>query len=213
MSIISKLKSIPEPYLSELVLYGEAYGLKTPERTAHFVAQAKHESGGFKTLSENLNYSKDGLMKVFKKYFPDDLTAKSYARQPERIANRVYANRIGNGDEKSGDGWKYRGRGIFQLTGRANYTAFGHYIKEDIENNPDLLLTAEFAVKSALWFWVKNGLNEISDRGITDDVIKAVTLKINGGYTHLSERIRLFKECYAELTENSSSTTIQNQTT
>lgn len=209
MSIISKLKSVPEPYLSELIISADAYGLKTAERIAHFVSQAKHESNGFKSISENLNYSKEGLMKVFKKYFPDDLTAKSYARQPEKIANRVYANRIGNGDEASGDGWKYRGRGIFQLTGRANYAAFGHYIKEDIENNPDLLITPEFAVKSALWFWFKNKLNEISDLGAAEDVIKAVTLKINGGYTHLSERIKIFKECYSELNENSN-TTIQN---
>ena len=189
--------NIPLRILSELELSSKQYGLNTPQRIAHFVSQARHESQGFTRLVENLNYSAEGLLNVFPKYFADLLTAKAYERQPEKIANRVYANRNGNGDETSADGWKSRGRGIFMLTGRYNYNACGIYFGEDFINNPNLLQTEEWAVKTALWYWVKNGLNDIADMGITDDVVKKITLKINGGYKHLSERIELFKTNYA----------------
>lgn len=191
--------NIPLRILSELELSAKEYGLNTPQRIAHFVSQARHESQGFTRLTENLNYSAEGLINVFPKYFPDLLTAKAYERQPEKIANRVYANRMGNGDEVSGEGWKYRGRGIFMLTGKYNYNAAGIYFKEDFVTNPDLVQTEEWAVKTALWYWTKNGLNDIAQEGIGSDIVKKITLKINGGYKHLNERIELFKTNYALL--------------
>jgi putative chitinase len=160
----------------------------SPSRAAHFFAQTAHESGGFKSFSENLNYSAKGLRQIFGKYFKTDLEAQMYARQPERIANRVYANRMGNGPESSGDGWKFRGRGALQCTGRATYQAFADYIgRPDIMKNPDIVAT-ELAFESALWFFDKNKLWSICDRGVNDAAILALTKRINGGTHGLDDR-------------------------
>jgi putative chitinase len=149
-----------------------------------FLSQLAHESGNFQFTSENLNYSADALRRVFGKYFPTDAEAQKYARQPERIANRVYANRMGNGSETSGDGWKYRGRGLIQLTGKDNYAAFATQNKNNALQNPDLVAEPEMAVESAGWFWATNRLNQLADTGD----VKAVTRRINGGFNGLADR-------------------------
>ena len=160
----------------------------SPNRAAHFFAQTAHESGNFKTFSENLNYSAKGLRGIFGKYFPTDLSAQMYARQPERIANRVYANRMGNGPESSGDGWKYRGRGALQLTGKFSYQAFADYIgRPDIMKNPDLVAT-ELCFESALWFFDRNKLWSICDRGVNESAIVALTKRVNGGLHGIDDR-------------------------
>lgn len=160
----------------------------SPNRAAHFFAQTAHESGGFKAFSENLNYGAKGLRGIFRKYFPTDALARSYERQPQKIANRVYANRMGNGDEASGDGWKYRGRGALQLTGKSNYQAFSDYIgRPDVMTNPDLV-AGELCFESALWFFDKNKLWGICDQGINDAAILALTKRINGGTHGLDDR-------------------------
>jgi putative chitinase len=158
-------------------------------RAAHFFAQTAHESGNFKAFSENLNYSAKGLQGVFRKYFPTDALARQYERQPQKIANRVYANRMGNGPESSGDGWKYRGRGPLQLTGKDNYRAFGRYIgrEQEILDNPDLVAT-ELGFESALWFFDANKLWSICDQGINDAAILQLTKRINGGTHGLDDR-------------------------
>jgi len=159
----------------------------TPERAAHFFAQTFHETGGYKAFSENLNYSSSGLQKTFGKYFPG-LLEEQYAKKPEKIANRVYANRMGNGDEQSGDGWKYRGRGALQLTGKSNYKAFSDYLKNPlIMEQPDLVAT-DYAFESALFFFDKNKLWSICDKGVTKATILSLTKKINGGTNGLEER-------------------------
>lgn len=171
----------------------------TPSRAAHFFGQTSHESGGFTVFSENLNYSAAGLDKIFGKYFPDKLE-DSYARQPMKIANRVYANRMGNGDEASGDGWKYRGRGALQLTGKSNYQAFADYLKKpEIMTNPDLV-ASDYAFESAMFFFDKNKLWLIADGGVTDATILAMTKKINGGTNGLEDRASLTKRFYGWLT-------------
>jgi len=160
----------------------------SPTRAAHFFAQTAHESGDFKTFSENLNYSAKGLRSTFGKYFPTDALAKAYERQPMKIANRVYANRMGNGNEASGDGWKYRGRGPLQLTGHDNYKAFSGYInRPDVMENPDLIAT-DLGFESAFWFFDRNNLWSICDQGITDAAILALTKRINGGTHGLADR-------------------------
>ena len=160
----------------------------SPHRAAHFFAQTAHESGGFKAFSENLNYSAKGLRGIFGKYFPTDALARAYERQPMKIANRVYANRMGNGPESSGDGWKFRGRGFLQLTGHDNYKALSQYInRPDIMDNPDLV-AGELAIESALWFFDRNKLWSICDQGITDSAILALTKRINGGTHGLDDR-------------------------
>lgn len=157
-------------------------------RAAHFFAQTAHESGNFKAFSENLNYGAKGLRGIFGKYFPTDALATAYERKPEKIANRVYANRMGNGDESSGDGWKYRGRGALQLTGKSNYQAFSDYIgRPDVMTNPDLV-AGELCFESALWFFDRNKLWSICDQGITDAAILALTKRINGGTHGLDDR-------------------------
>lgn len=169
------------------------FEINTPKRVAAFLAQCGHESGGFMTLKENLNYSAQGLKNIFAKYFKDDVTAAAYARQPEKIANKVYASRMGNGDEKSGDGWKYRGRGPIQLTGKDNYRAFANDYFEDPEtllNDPDLLIDhIPTSLLAAVWFWQKNKLNVQADAGD----IKLMTKKINGGYIGLEDRIKHYE--------------------
>lgn len=165
-------------------------GIDTKDRICGFLSQAGHESGHFKVKVENLNYSQQGLRKVFPKYFPDDATAFRYARQPAAIANRVYGGRMGNGNEASGDGFKYRGRGYIQLTGKNNYAACGADIGVDLIANPDYLLTTEGAVQSAVWFWTKNNLNAFADK----KDVTAMTKRINGGTIGLADRQTLYKK-------------------
>lgn len=160
--------------------------INTPLRLAHFFAQLEHESN-LKPVEENLNYSWQALMKVFRKYFPTEDLARSYHRQPERIANRVYADRMGNSNEASGDGWRFRGRGFIQITGKNNYTQLTEDTGIDYLNNPELLLTEADSMISALWFWDKNNLNFHADR---DDARK-VTRIINGGFNGLAHRMQL----------------------
>ena len=160
----------------------------TPERAAHFFAQTAHETGNFKSFSENLNYGAKGLLGIFKKYFPTEAKALEYERKPEKIANLVYASRMGNGDEASGDGWKFRGRGALQLTGKSNYQAFSDYLKKpEIMTNPDLVAT-EFSFESAIFFFDKNKLWDICDKGVSKDTILALTKRINGGTHGLEDR-------------------------
>jgi putative chitinase len=160
----------------------------SPERAAHFFAQTAHESGNFKFFSENLNYRASGLTRIFKKYFPSPEKALLYERKPEKIANLVYASRMGNGDEASGDGWKFRGRGALQLTGKSNYKAFADYLKRpEIMENPDLV-EDELAFESAIFFFDKNKLWGICDRGVNKDTILALTKRINGGTNGLDDR-------------------------
>jgi len=159
------------------------------------LAQCGHESGGFKLVQENLNYGAKGLLGIFKKYFPTEEKAKLYERKPEKIANLVYGSRMGNGPEPSGDGYKFRGRGYIQLTGKDNYTAFGKAINEDIAINPDKVAT-NYALLSAAWFFHKNGLHKIADGGATDAVVTSVTKRVNGGIIGLPDRIKHFKEYY-----------------
>ena len=160
------------------------YGIDTPQRVAAFVAQAAHESGGFTALHENLNYRPETLQKVFPKYFPTADIANQYAHNPERIANKVYANRMGNGPEASGDGFRYCGRGLIQLTGKQNYQAFADSIETPVEQVPDFLQTFEGAVQSACWFWENNNLNQYADSG---DIL-TMTKRINGGTIGLEDR-------------------------
>ena len=166
-----------------------AYYKLSPNRAAHFFAQTAHESGNFKAFSENLNYSAKGLRGIFRKYFPTDALAKAYERKPAKIANRVYANRMGNGDEASGEGWLFRGRGSLQLTGKNNYRAFGKYIgrEQEVLDNPDLVAT-ELGFESSLWFFDANKLWSICDQGINDAAILALTKRINGGTHGLDDR-------------------------
>jgi putative chitinase len=161
-----------------------AYYKLTPVQAAHFFAQTAHESGNFKAFSENLNYSAEGLLRIFSKYF-DVATAKQYARQPEKIANRVYANRMGNGDEASGDGFKYKGRGALQLTGKSNYNDFAKWLGKTIDPND---VADEYAFESAKYFFDKNKLWGICDKGVDDATILALTKRINGGTHGLDDR-------------------------
>lgn len=167
------------------------FNMDNPLRLAHFLAQCAHESGNFKLVVENLNYSSEGLLKVFPKYFKDKATADKYARKPEAIANRVYADRMGNGNEASGDGFRFRGRGYIQLTGKNNYKAFSDFVKEDCVANPDLVAT-KYPLISAAYFFDSNGLWSICDRGNTPDVVTSVTKRVNGGTHGLEDRISKF---------------------
>ena len=165
------------------------YEINTPKRIAAFIAQCAHESGGFRFLKENLNYKAESLMKTFPKYFSDRDTANAYAKQPAKIANRVYANRMGNGDEASGDGYKYCGRGLIQLTGKSNYSWFAASLEISPEEASAYLETFEGAAQSACWFWESNNLNVEADAGD----IKKMTKKINGGYIGLDDRIKHYE--------------------
>lgn len=163
-------------------------------QAAHFFGQCAHESGNFNVFSENLNYSAQGLNTIFKKYFPTPSSTNGYARKPEKIANKVYANRMGNGPESSGDGWKFRGRGPIQLTGKSNYTQFATDVdRPNILTNPDIVAT-ELAFESALWFFRKNGLFAIADKGVTDAVITQITKRVNGGTHGLDDRLKKTKQ-------------------
>ena len=193
---ISKLKGhIPDAVLAQIPDTAAKFEINTPLRLAHFLAQCGHESGGFKLVQENLNYGAKGLLGIFKKYFPTETKALQYERKPEKIANLVYGGRMGNGPETSGDGYKYRGRGYIQLTGKDNYTAFGKAINEDVAATPDVVAT-KYPLLSAAWFFNKNGLHKIADKGATDAVVTEVTKRVNGGTIGLADRIKHFKEYY-----------------
>lgn len=181
------------PYVNEwydaLSILLPDYDINTPSRIAAFLAQCGHESGGFKFLRENLNYRAESLVKQWPKYFPTIEIARQYERKPEKIANRAYANRMGNGDEASGDGWRFCGRGLIQLTGRNNYQDFADSIETPVEEVPEYLGTFEGAAQSACWFWESNNLNIWADKGD----IKELTRRINGGYIGLEDRVKHFK--------------------
>ena len=196
---ISRLKGhVPDAVISQIPSVIEKFQINTPLRLAHFLAQCGHESGGFKVVFENLNYSAQGLKNIFPRYFPGALS-ESYARQPEKIASKVYASRMGNGDETTKEGYKFRGRGYIQLTGKQNYTAFAKAIGEDTVANPDLV-ALKYPLASAAWFYTKNGLHLIADKGASDQVVTMVTKRVNGGTIGLADRVKHFKEYYALLT-------------
>jgi putative chitinase len=193
---LSKLKGhIPDGVIAQLPDTMAKFEINTSLRLAHFLAQAGHESGGFKLTKENLNYSAKGLQDIFKKYFSTEAKAKLYERKPEKIANLVYANRMGNGDEASGDGSKYCGRGSIQLTGKTNYQAFFKTIGLDPNSDPTLVATT-YPLLSAAWFWNKNGLNKLADGGATEAVVTSITKRVNGGIIGLPDRIKHFNEYY-----------------
>jgi putative chitinase len=196
---LEKLKGhVPDAVIAQLPDTIAKFELNTPLRLAHFLAQAGHESGGFKAVNENLNYGAKGLLGIFKKYFPTEAKAKLYERKPEKIANLVYGGRMGNGPEASGEGFKFRGRGYIQLTGKDNYKAFDLIVPENLLESPDLVAT-KYPLLSAAWFFHKNGLHKIADKGATDAVVTEVTKRVNGGTIGLADRIKHFKEYHALL--------------
>jgi putative chitinase len=193
---LSKLKGhIPDAVIAMIPDTAAKFAINTPLRLAHFLAQCGHESGGFRATQENLNYSAKGLMGIFKKYFPTSALAAQYERKPEKIAARVYGGRMGNGAEATKEGYKFRGRGYIQLTGKENYTAFGKSIGEDILSNPDVV-SSKYALLSAAWFFSKNGLHKMADSGASDAVVTQITKRVNGGTIGLPDRIKHFKEYY-----------------
>jgi putative chitinase len=192
---LDKLKGhIPDSVIAAIPDTAAKFNITNVLRLAHFLAQAGHESGQFKATSENLNYSSKGLLGIFPRYFTPAL-AESYARQPQKIANRVYGGRMGNGVEATGDGFKFRGRGYIQLTGKDNYTQFDRTVPEDILANPDLV-SGKYALMSAAWFFDKNKLWAICDKGSDQATITAVTKRVNGGTIGLPDRIKHFNEYY-----------------
>ena len=196
---LSRLKGhIPDSVIAQIPETAAKFGIDTPLRLAHFLAQCGHESGGFRLTKENLNYSAKGLKGIFAKYFKEAGLAESYERKPEKIANRVYGGRMGNGPESSGDGSKYCGRGYIQLTGKDNYVAFGKSINEDMTLNPEKVST-HYPLLSAAWFFTKNGLHKLADGGATDAVVTQITKRVNGGTIGLPDRIKHFKEYYSLL--------------
>ena len=195
---LNKLRGIiPDNVIQQIPDVMKKFSINTPLRLSHFLSQCVYESGGFKFLNENLNYSATGLLSVFRKYFNTD-TANQYARQPEKIANYVYANRMGNGTESSGEGWKFRGRGYIQLTGKNGYSNFSQSVGEDCVSNPDLV-ASKYPLASAAWFFSRNGLNQIADQGPNESVVEKVTRRVNGGKNGLNERIALFNKIYVTL--------------
>ena len=193
---LEKLKGhIPDDVIAQIPDTAKRFEINTPLRLAHFLAQCGHESGGFKATQENLNYSASGLKGIFSKYFKEAGLAESYQRNPQKIASRVYGGRMGNGPESTGEGYKFRGRGYIQLTGKDNYTAFGKAINEDMTANPDKVAT-HYALLSAAWFFSKNGLHKMADGGATDAVVTQITKRVNGGTIGLPDRIKHFKEYY-----------------
>lgn len=185
---------IPDQVLIQIPETAIKFNIATKLRLAHFLSQCGHESGGFTILTENLNYSADRLKVIFSKYFPGQLS-NLYARNPEKIGSRVYANRLGNGDEASGDGYKYRGRGYIQLTGKENYGRFADFIGEDTVSDPDLVAT-KYALSSAAFYFNMRNIWPICDRGESEEVITSVTLRINGGNIGLPDRIKHFNEYF-----------------
>ena len=196
---LDKLKGhVPDSVIAQIPETAAKFNITNTLRLAHFLAQCGHESGGFKAVSENLNYSAKGLRGTFGKYFPTDALAVAYERKPEKIANRVYSSRMGNGDEASGEGWKYRGRGYIQLTGKSNYSKFDGTVGDDITGNPDLVAT-KYPLASAAFFFNSNSLWTICDKGSDDATVTAVTKRVNGGTIGLADRIKHFKEYYSLL--------------
>ncbi len=202
---LEKLKTkIPANVLAEIPAVMEKFKINTPNRLAHFLAQCAHESGNFSKFTENLNYSADGLLKIFPKYFRkadgtlDKALADAYARNPEKIGSRVYGGRMGNGIEATKEGFKFRGRGAIQLTGKDNYKAFDQFVEEDLIASPELV-ASKYPLLSAAWFWDKTKLNTIADKGATDAVVTEVTKKVNGGTHGLADRTSKFKLFIAEL--------------
>jgi putative chitinase len=193
---LDKLKGhIPDSVLAQIPDTAAKFNITNPLRLAHFLAQCGHESGGWRATSENLNYSSKGLMGIFKKYFPTLALAEQYARKPEAIASRVYGGRMGNGAEATKEGFKFRGRGYIQLTGKDNYKAFDAFVPEEIIANPDLVAT-KYPLMSAAWFFNKNGLWSICDKGADQGTVTAVTKRVNGGTIGLPDRIKHFNEYY-----------------
>ena len=193
---LDKLKGhIPDTVLAQIPDTAAKFNITNPLRLAHFLAQCGHESGGWKATSENLNYSSKGLMGIFGKYFPTLALAEQYARKPEAIASKVYGGRMGNGPEATKEGFKFRGRGYIQLTGKDNYKAFDAFVPEEIINNPDLVAT-KYPLMSAAWFFNKNGLWTICDKGADQGTVTAVTKRVNGGTIGLPDRIKHFNEYY-----------------
>jgi putative chitinase len=197
---IEKLKGhVPDAVYNQIQDTATKFNITNDLRLAHFLAQCSHESGNFKAVSENLNYSSDGLKKIFPKYFPGTLS-ESYARNPEKIAARVYGGRMGNGDETTKEGFKFRGRGYIQLTGKNNYTNFTKFIGEDCVSNPDLVAT-KYPLASAAFFFNNNNLWSICDKGATDSVVTEVTKRVNGGKIGLVDRIKHFKHFHELLSK------------
>lgn len=198
MITVSQLKQLlpKNPYVEHwhhaLSQLFPEYDINTPHRMAAFIAQCAHESGGFMVLKENLNYKAASLRKIFPKYFPNDQIAQEYASKPnkqEAIASRIYANRMGNGDEASKEGYKFCGRGLIQLTGRSNYQSFADSLEMSIDDVPEYLATFEGAAQSACWFWETNKLNQWADKG---DIL-TLTKRINGGTIGLEDRIKHYE--------------------
>ncbi len=195
---IEKL-SIPNKVLEELLSCIDRFQINTPYRLAHFLAQCSHESGNFQRVEENLNYSADALVKLFPIHFTKQEAELIYARNPEKIANRLYANRMGNGHELSGNGWKFRGRGYIQLTGADNYHELSMTVDDpDVFLNPSVV-AEKYPLLSAGWFWSSRHLNAIADGGTDHTIIAAITKKINGGTIGLEDRINQFQKFYKEL--------------
>lgn len=195
---LEKLKGhVPDAVIAQIPDTASKFNITNPLRLAHFLAQCGHESGGFKAVSENLNYSAKGLVGTFPKYF-NSTTAAQYERKPEMIASKVYGSRMGNGDEASKEGYKFRGRGYIQLTGKSNYTALTKFIGEDCVNNPDLVAT-KYPLASAAFFFDSNKLWSICDKGADTATVTAVTKRVNGGTIGLDDRIKHFNEYYALL--------------
>ena len=188
----SNLTSRISVIATELPSVMTKFNISSPLRLAHFLSQCGHESGDFRVVYENLNYSAQGLRSVFGRYFPTDALAKAYERQPEKIGSRVYASRMGNGDEASKEGYKFRGRGYVQLTGKDNYRLFSNFIGEDCVANPDLVAT-RYPLTSAGFFFDRNNLWAVCDRGDTDEVVTSVTRRVNGGTHGLADRLAKFR--------------------
>ena len=196
---ISKLKNeIPDIVLEQIPNIILKFDLSTPLRLSHFLGQCSHESGNFKIVEENLNYSSKGLSTVFKRFFINESEINLYAKNSQNISNKVYGNRMGNGNELSGDGWKYRGRGYIQLTGKDNYKLLDQFVPENLIDNPDLVAT-KYPLMSAAWFFNKNGLHKLADKGDNDSVVVLITKKINVKLLGLDERILNFKKFYSLL--------------
>jgi putative chitinase len=189
---------LPDKVIAQVPECAEKFEIDSPLRLAHFLAQCSYESADFRLTQENLNYSVSGLKRVFRKYFRGNLAAK-YARHPEKIASRVYGGRMGNGNEASKEGYKYRGRGYIQLTGKSNYRSFNEVVNEDVIADP-ALVAGQYALLSAAWYWNSRFLNRIADTGADKAAVRRVTKKVNGGYNGLTDRIQQFRKYYSLLT-------------
>lgn len=202
MSLQNKIiKLLPTDLQSQFKEVSDKFQINTVFRCSHFLGQCAHESNNFKTREENLNYSAKGLMATFPKYFPTEEIAKNYERQPEKIANLVYGRRMGNGAIETGDGYKFRGRGLIQLTGKVNYGLLGESIGKDFLSNPELLIN-DYAMISAGWYWNDRKLNSIADRSMQNEIIMLITKKINGGFNGLEDRIKKTMDWYYKIVTN-----------